>query len=636
MKKINTLAFVMLLVAGSIFFFFQTPETGTETTKGQVRTFSSEQDFREYLKTAEESSTYYERTTVPTAERGMEQDLETDAPASGGSGGEKVERYGETNVQVESIDEPDILKTRGRNIFYSSESYWRGNTSIIDGLPADSPSVKSSLKDSGELLLDNTTLLVLKNQEINGYSIENVSEPGKRWNMEFNGSIDTARMYQGDLYVINRQDISYSSPCPIRPLASDSSLSIACTDIYRPPSPVDDQTTYNIMRIDPETGEVEETTSMVVSVYNTVTYMSENAVYLTYTTQNSRAEVMLSYLLDEGSEFLDTETIERLEEIESYDISENSKMNEIQIAVESYLNSLSRDRRLEIESEMENEMREFGKEKMRDFQRTGIVRIGLEDLKTEAEGEVPGTPLNQFSLDEYEDHLRIATTVSGPFGQVETENDLYILDQDLEETGRITGMGLDERVYSARFVGDKGYIVTYRQIDPFHVLDLSDPENPELQGELKLPGYSSYLHPIDDDTVLGIGEEEGNVKIVLFDVSDPENPETSDTYISNEYYSEISQTHHAFMMDRKHEVFFLPGSRGGYVFSYSGGELELEKGVEMNDPNRATYINDYMYILSDTEMVVLDENTWERVSKLEIGQEKDYPIYREEPAVKER
>ena len=90
--------------------------------------------------------------------------------------------------------------------------------------------------------------------------------------------------------------------------------------------------------------------------------------------------------------------------------------------------------------------------------------------------------------------------------------------------GSVVDLGQGERIYSVRFIEDKGYVVTFKQVDPFYVLDLSDPMNPEKKGELKIPGYSSYLHPITKDKILGIGEENNKVKISLFDVSDPADP----------------------------------------------------------------------------------------------------------------
>jgi len=135
--------------------------------------------------------------------------------------------------------------------------------------------------------------------------------------------------------------------------------------------------------------------------------------------------------------------------------------------------------------------------------------------------------LNQFSMDEYKDYLRVATTLND-------ENDLYVLDEKLNVVGKITGFGKDERIYTVRFIGDKGYIVTFREIDPFFVIDLSDPKNPEIKGELKLLGFFSYLHPISEYVILGIGRGDKYVKISLFNVSDAENPKEISRYFLKE------------------------------------------------------------------------------------------------------
>jgi uncharacterized secreted protein with C-terminal beta-propeller domain len=247
-------------------------------------------------------------------------------------------------------------------------------------------------------------------------------------------------------------------------------------------------------------------------------------------------------------------------------------------------------------------------------------------LNLEASGTVTGKPLNQFSLDEYEDNLRVATTVGsnwwwfgfGDGGARQSANDIYILDEDLRLRGELTDLGLEERIYSARFIEDKGYLVTFKQIDPFFVLDLSNPDNPKKSGELKIPGYSSYLHPITKDKILGIGEENNKVKVSLFDVSDPKNPQEISKYSLDEYYSEISSTHHAFLLDKKHQIFFLPGVKGGYIFSYAGDNLKLEKAVSDISARRAIYINDYLYVIGENNLVVLDEKNWERAGELEL------------------
>ena len=175
-------------------------------------------------------------------------------------------------------------------------------------------------------------------------------------------------------------------------------------------------------------------------------------------------------------------------------------------------------------------------------------------------------------------------------------------------------MGETERIYSVRFVGDRGYVVTYRRIDPFHVLDLSDPDDPELAGELKLPGYSTYLHPLGDDRVLGVGEQDGKVKLVVFDVSDPADPTIAESRVLDARWSAVARSHHAFLLDPRHEVFFLPTETGGQVFDY---DLDRVTRIDVRNPRRAVYVGDHLYVAGD-DMVVVDERTWERVTRVDL------------------
>ncbi len=156
-------------------------------------------------------------------------------------------------------------------------------------------------------------------------------------------------------------------------------------------------------------------------------------------------------------------------------------------------------------------------------------------------GSVPGHVLNQFSMSEHAGHLRVATTLGGPWGfRDESESVVTVLaadtGEDLVQVGQVGDMGKGERIYAVRFVGDVGYVVTFRQTDPFYTIDLSDPANPVVRGELKITGYSGYLHPIDENLVLGIGQEATETgrtmgtKVTLFDVSDLDNPTALDTW----------------------------------------------------------------------------------------------------------
>lgn len=179
-------------------------------------------------------------------------------------------------------------------------------------------------------------------------------------------------------------------------------------------------------------------------------------------------------------------------------------------------------------------------------EKTGIYKFGLQDGNTEylGKGSVPGRILNQFSMDESKGYFRIATTDQEytPNG-VKMNNHLFILDQGMKVAGKIENIAPGEKIYSVRFLGDRGYLVTFKTVDPLFVLDLKDPQNPSILGELKIPGYSNYLHPYDENHLIGFGKEtveveephwsgQGTVKnayylgmkIALFDVSEVSNP----------------------------------------------------------------------------------------------------------------
>lgn len=160
-----------------------------------------------------------------------------------------------------------------------------------------------------------------------------------------------------------------------------------------------------------------------------------------------------------------------------------------------------------------------------------------------ASGEVVGHLLNQFSMSEYDGYLRVATTAGSPWGAAPweggdeggpaSESFVTVLAEDdgaLRPVGQVGGLGEGEQIFAVRFLGDRGYVVTFRQIDPLYTLDLSDPANPTVEGELKIPGFSNYLHPLGDGLLMGVGmdgDDEGRISgavVSLFDVGDPSNP----------------------------------------------------------------------------------------------------------------
>jgi len=354
--------------------------------------------------------------------------------------------------------------------------------------------------------------------------------------------------------------------------------------------------------------------------------MSPGSLYITYFYQGNIADFYYNFFLEKGDDLVSGWVMEKLAKLRGYEISDQSKLTEIMLILEQFKAFLDDDERSRVENELTNRMNDYHQEHQRELERTGIIKIGLRNftsnLRVLASGDIPGRPLNQFSLDEYQGNLRIATTVGGSwwgfFGRAQSANDVYILDSNLDIIGSVKDLGLGERVYSARFIKNRGYLVTFKQIDPFFVLDLGKPQSPKLAGQLKIPGYSSYLHPIERDKILGIGKEESRVKVSLFDVSSPQNPAEAAKYLLDEYWSDILETHHAFLLDEKHKIFFLPGSKGGYVFSYQDDKLELERSLAGIRARRATYINDYLYIVGDDQIVVLNEADWEEMNRIEL------------------
>ena len=186
-------------------------------------------------------------------------------------------------------------------------------------------------------------------------------------------------------------------------------------------------------------------------------------------------------------------------------------------------------------------------------------------------GTVSGYLMNQWSLSEHDGVLRVASTEEPtwwhPGTQEQSESFVTTLGERggaLVQLGRVGGLGKGERVYAVRFAGDTGYVVTFRQVDPLYTLDLSTPSRPAVLGELKIRGYSAYLHPLGGDLLLGIGQDasdEGRVlgtQLSLFDVSNLRRPVRLHTYALGSSWSEAESDHHAFLWWAPSRLAVLP------------------------------------------------------------------------------
>lgn len=276
--------------------------------------------------------------------------------------------------------------------------------------------------------------------------------------------------------------------------------------------------------------------------------------------------------------------------------------------------------------------------------------------------EAPGHVLNQFSMDEHNGYFRIATTV-GEVSRVFNEDTasssgIYVYGSDLKQVGAVDKLAPGEKIYSARFMGDRAYLVTFQKVDPLFVISLADPAHPTILGKLKIPGYSDYLHPYDENHIIGLGKdtvaaEEGNfswyqgLKLALFDVTDVENPKELHKIVIGDRGSDsyALSDHKAFLFDKTRNLLVIPvllaqldpavkaqaeepnvygdyTFQGAFVF-----DLTLEKGFvekgrvthyvsdetfkksgyyyygDGNSIKRSLYIGDQLYTISDNKIL---------------------------------
>ncbi|MDF2617218.1 MAG: secreted protein [Sedimentibacter sp.] len=270
------------------------------------------------------------------------------------------------------------------------------------------------------------------------------------------------------------------------------------------------------------------------------------------------------------------------------------------------------------------------------------------NINVATQGEVPGTIINQFSMDEHEKMFRIATT-TGEMWNETSKNNMYILDENLKTKGKVEGLAPGERIYSTRFAGDRVYMVTFRQVDPLYVIDASDPANPKTAGMLKVPGYSTYLHIVDENHILGFGYDtklsewggvvNGGLKLSMFDVSNINYPKETFTEVIGEQgtYSELLYNHKALMFSLNKGIMAFPINRtaenyktdfnGAYVYKVGIDNISYKTRISHMDGdnylygyevNRIIYIGDYIYTFSQNEMQIHSIITNKKINELNI------------------
>jgi inhibitor of cysteine peptidase len=283
-----------------------------------------------------------------------------------------------------------------------------------------------------------------------------------------------------------------------------------------------------------------------------------------------------------------------------------------------------------------------------DGQGTAIYRVHINEstMNFETQGKVPGYVINQYAMDEYNGYFRLATNsydYNSNSGTTTQQNNVYVLNMSLTIVGKLENLATGENLHSARFMGDKCYLVTFKKTDPLFAIDLSEPTNPKVLGSLKIPGYSDYLHPYDENTIIGVGKEtveasEGDfawyqgVKLSLFDVSNVNEPKQLSKYVIGDRGTDspVLSEPKAFLFDKSRNLLVIPvdlaeidktvvkpgpdayGTKvwqGVYVFRLTLNEGFVLKGTVTQIENR-DIVDVYGNFIANTSDIWLNSDYW--------------------------
>ena len=670
--------------------------TPVESGASQPKKFSSYAELDSYIKAGEGMARQMGGVIVTGSDDRvimLEQSLDTGrellgAPAPTASSlSKEAESYSTTNVQVEGVDEADLVKSDGKYLYVVSGS----KVQIIEAYPAENARVLSALELEGrpaDIYINQDRLAVFTGQPgsremaVQVYDLTDRSKPVLTRTFSSGGSYVNSRMIGDFVYVVVNVPVTRSNltgRIQMPELTTDKlKHTVRPEDVYYFDNPDYNYMFSLILSFNIQDENKELVTRTFLTGVSQNLYVSPGHIYLT--NQKLPDLVKLTNSLLEGvASVVPAPVAEKIKSISRGDLSPDRKMLAAEQALEDHLNQLDYNQALALEQKLYQLYDKYQRDLSRDRNQTVIHKLAVNngDVTYRGRGEVPGQVLNQFSMDEHKGYFRIATTTAGSFfDDRTTRNHIYVLDEGLDIAGRLEGLAPTERIYSARFMGDRVYLVTFRQIDPFFVIDLKDPQQPKVLGELKIPGYSDYLHPYDENHIIGIGKEvpemgpvplpepmlrgdaapsvmptfplmEQGVKIALFDVSDPAEPRELAKYVVNKADSDspVLRDHRALLFSRDLNLLAIPVSysiaptlqeranypyykmwQGLYVFDLSPAGITLRGSVDHLDGDldgrmpvkRSLYIGNVLYTVSDGYVQLNDLDSLNQIKRLEL------------------
>jgi len=580
-----------------------------------------------------------------------------------------IRKLSATNIQVVGVDEADIVKTDGSYIY----SVYNNNLTIVEAYPAETARIvsKISLNQSIEGIFINKNKLVvfasesyfhiLPVKEVKGglipyyhyspktyiyvYDVSDKSNPRLTREISLNGTYFDSRMIGDYVYVIVKEPLEFYEDEIILPKIVDGNKvkEVEAKEIYYSGFFDYSYTFTHVIALNTQNDEEEINVKTFLIGATQNLYVSSNNIYIVYTKTYSIYD-FYERIVDEAIlPVVPQEIKEKIEGIKRLNASAYEKMSKIMEVIENYTETLGPEQGASFLKELQNRYERIIEEIMKELEKTIIHKISISEGSTEYKisGEVPGSVLNQFSMDEYNNYFRIATTSS--YGR-ETFNNIYTLNENLNVVGKIENIARTERIFAVRFVGDKAYMVTFRRTDPLFVIDLEDERNPKILGELKIPGYSDYLHPYDENHLIGIGKDadkegrELGVKVSFFDVSNFSEPkEVSKIVIGTRgSYTPVSYDHKAFLFSKSKSLLVIPVSvaetpynqswQGVYVFKVdSSGISERGKISHTEKPydyeyevKRALYIDDILYTISNKKIKMNSLKDLQEINEVEL------------------
>ncbi len=595
--------------------FFSCPENEINQIRSIINTnlqaeelpvIGSFDSFKEILEKAREKHGYYHRFSTGGEFSIISESVNVTVQAEGGKAknsnfaGNAGEDYSKTNLQVEGVDEGDIVKTDGEYIYQVN----RRRVVVLKAYPAENMEVVGSVKFTDEKFNPREIYLYDSRLIVIGSSYSEIQVPFDSGREKDRIPKLLPRYFPGLLNTVKAIVFDISEKSDVKELRSIelegglvSSRKIGST-LYLIANKYVDY--YYIQKWGEDSGFLKPSYRDSIS--------GEDFVDIDYSQIKYFPDIVDTNYMIVGA--VDLDKTDKEINVNTYlGVSQNiyASANNLYAAVTRF--------------EDDTKNGETGSESDKTgpggsdanitpvpgqiTENTLVYKFGLsgDKVKYINKGKVPGRILNQFSMDEHNGYFRIATTKGSIWGEGENEskNNVYMLDNNMDITGKIENIAPGEKIYSVRFMGDRGYIVTFKTVDPLFVIDLKDPYKPEILGALKIPGYSDYLHPYDENHIIGFGKDTVEVKgmayylgmkLAVFDVSDVKNPRQKFSEIIGYRgtHSEILNNHKALLFSRDKDILAFPVT----VMEAADGKTELE-GSQLPAYGRFEFQGAYIY-----------------------------------------